>query len=1307
MANLSEHRQFATKLRRERALSEAAFKNEAPDAAPAVAWPSTPQNARRAGQGWSVCTDGRASTRVKLAQTSIPPAMEGQLPSAFHPGDRTEGVGRTQVMRGVITGPARWRNGAASHGTPVLYCAVYRYHTPFARAFEEAPAASTLGSQNAGGLPPPELLSSSWGQGPLVIEGVPVPEKRTNVEDVVGSHHLTHVLAVGVFRNSSGAHAPEASLCGGGSSPLQKNWLTLPRPDELLGALYVPLHCVHLTESQQEVKLRLPVLSPQPASRSPAECAAFVKDERESELAAVLSPACSLENLEAIFKRGLTASTTGINRCNVMLFRLSGSTESFLTSSDTLLRAAIAAPLTPSMASTARQPVSNALHHHSSEAVAKSQDKCFPTDLNDTKAGMGAAVAGEDGAPISSSVGDPAKPAECGPYGCGVCEGRTASRHGSCRPVVLQSPTNSTPTLFTQERQRQRQQQRQQELSVAAVLAASAIAAAARGERDRSARSSVSRQPSEPGKFLEGSDHKNPRPSSACSLVHNKGSSSLPLRSLMHARSDALASLAALPNRPQQAAREQRSLDVVGELDVSPDDSVSVRGEDAQLLAAAMLSRAGGSTNDLLPSGLRGRLGTLAADEPRFDCIPDDRKSTLSTSIRRLDCLMTRAQLLLSQRRHSQQHRDNHHALNSNVRSEQKNPPDARTDFPGRISELQEGTQEATREEDVRRPGDEGGRSGPPPSEEMNAKASPAAVGGSVTSSHLGAPAASPACCLQVQAASLKASKDIFIARALRTVTAIARRPTHVLTQKFIFRTWLQETRWISQQRRAAGLRMAAACASVACHAALKRQQLQVGWVALKARARVEERKALDDARDAEARGAMVEDIRQQVNEKDSYCQLLERRVTEERLRHAQELASLRERVVQLDEQLKGSRKEGELCRSSDGQETEDRERLRQQLGHSLEECRDLKLLVADHAAAKARSDEECKRLQSELALSQQRTKDLEQQLALVDEQLVGILQRTVPRAPLQHQHERGVEAVGPWAIQQLQCMRDALKDVQQKRPLVSSTDARRQPPAETELPTPLRRMSRDTSLANNRGAAPPIPRVDRQGEPVTTGSVGRPPLQPHSTTAMEETPKDCKAPLQPQLLPASPPTSQPGRTQYMETFEASGRPCARTPQRVGRGGRQAGDAYPPALVSKVSELSGNLQHNRFFPMPHGSSARSQQQHARSQQVREQLDRQRTHRQQLLQMGVHPVQQMQGAPPASHLHTSFIAPVVRGRLQSPAATYVACPLPAQPLQQANQQHLCTQLQMRTPSPLQHAHAARSRLQARCGAHSVT
>ncbi|KAL8453833.1 hypothetical protein Emag_001641 [Eimeria magna] len=1298
MANLLEHRQFATKLRRERAMSEAAVKDEVQDAAPAIAWPSTPQNARRVPrQGWSACEDEHASPRFRQGTLK---ATEGQLPPTFQPGDRIESFGKSQVLRGVITGPARWRNGAVSHGTPILYCAVYRYHTSPKRASEEAGEVLTAESKNAGGLPPPELLSSSWGQGPLVIEGVPVPEKRTNPEDVADSHQSAHVLVVGVFRNSLGCQPPEASFCGGGASPLQKNWASLPRPNELLGVLYVPLHCVHLTDSQQEVKLRLPVISPQPPARSPSDGLALVKDERERELAAVLSPACSLENLEAVFKRGLTANTTGINRCNVMLFRVSSSTET-LTFSDTLLRAALAAPPTPSMASTAKEPSSNAVQHHqhSSEAVSKFQERRSPSALNVSRAGVGTAAAGglepgDRGALVSSSAGDSAKAAERAPYGRGVCGNRTPSRSETCRSAVLQSPTNSSPELFTQERQRQRQQ-RQQELSVAAVLAASAIAAAARGERDRSVRSSASRQPSAPGKIFEGLNHTNPRPSSACSLVHHKGSNSLSLRSHQHVRSNAPKSLAALSDRPQQTARDQRNSDAIGEPDVSPDDSVSVRGDDAQLLAAAMLSRAGGTSNGLLSSGLRGRLLAPAADELRLDCIPDDRKSTLSTSIRRLDCLMTRAQLLLSQRRHSQQHRDNHHdVLNCNVRSEQDKPTDARPDPSAKVFQAQEATQKMTCEEDYRKFGHESSRTGASLAEEVDAR--PASVDRSLTPSHWETSAASAACFLQVKATLPGVSKDIFVARAVKTITTVARRPMNMLTQK----TWLQETRRISQQRRVAGLRMAAACASVACHGTLKRQQLQLGWMALEARAR----NSSNDARGPEAEGGTVEDLRHQLEEKDKHCQLLERRASEERFRHTQELASLRKGIVQLDEETRDSRKESELSRPSEGQQPEDRKKLRQELDRSLQECRDLKLLVADHAAAKSRSDEERKSLQIELALNQQRTKDLEQQLMLVDEQLVAILRRAVPKAPPQQQHERGAEAVEPWAIQQLQCMHDALNDVQQKRPLASSADARRQPPAETGLPTPLRQLSRDRSVASDKGKAPQIQRSRQQGRSVSTGSLG-PPLQHHSAAAAEEIPKNCGAPLQPQLQAVPPPISQLGGTQSTETLEAFRQEYARTPQRMGRSGRQGVDAYPAGLVPKFSEPRGNVQHNAFLPVPHGSSARSQQ-------VREQLDRQRTHRQQLLHMGVHPMQQMQGgqplpAPPASHLQTSFIAPVVGARLHSPAASYVACPIPAQPLQQANQQHVYMQPHMRAPSPLQHAHAPRSRLQARCVGHSVT
>ena len=96
--------------------------------------------------------------------------------------DRTKTVG-TLVMMGVVTGPARWRGSRVASGTPNLYCAVYKYSVTqctLCSSDSSAQSSSEFPDSAFSSLPPPTLVSSTWGQGPLVIEGVPVLERHAD-----------------------------------------------------------------------------------------------------------------------------------------------------------------------------------------------------------------------------------------------------------------------------------------------------------------------------------------------------------------------------------------------------------------------------------------------------------------------------------------------------------------------------------------------------------------------------------------------------------------------------------------------------------------------------------------------------------------------------------------------------------------------------------------------------------------------------------------------------------------------------------------------------------------------------------------------------------------------------------------------------------------------------------------------------------------------------------------------------------------------------------------------------------------------
>ncbi|KAL8425663.1 hypothetical protein Efla_003983 [Eimeria flavescens] len=1349
-------RQPPEQLQPPRALSEAAFNPGVPATAGSTAWPATPQSLRTASrqrQAWGNCAGGPPSPGAGQQRLSGTLRQEDpRVPLALDCDDQTDMHAKMQIMRGVITGPARWRSSTACAGTPALYSAVYKYDLSSAAGSEGSAAAASTSSQSALAckpLPKPQLISSSWGQGPLVIEGVPVPQRRLNTAAAIDSQTayisclpVVQVLVVGVFRNSGGPWPSEPASCGRGGGPPQRSLAALPRAADLLGVLYVPLHCVHLTELQQEIKLRLPV-----TDRLPAECSVGDsgllggKEDGDQELALLLSPACSLEKLEAGFKRGLTANTTGVNRCNVMLFRLSGSPDAFLNSSDTLFRAALAAPLTPSAVSTAQRPASIAVQHAASDASKphhqQQQQPAF--DLLHASAEEAAAApaaaraASPDAGLISTSI-------EVERHS--KLEEAAAYLNKGCRAPSSASPSSAYPEPWMQEPQRQRQKQRQQELSVAAVLAASAIAAAARGERGRSAHSSASRPASEAGVTFKRCQ----RPSSACSppasSVAFKGSSCLSLQSQVYRQQqDASA-------RMQQLSAS-RGLEAAGDLDVSPDDSVSVRGEDAQLLAATIFNRAAGSARGLLSSGLRGRLALPAGDSLLLESsVADDRKSTLSTSIRRLDCLMTRAQLLLSQRRENSHSRETQQQ-EMPVQNRETDKLQRKTQAPVVADQLQGKA--------LRQP--------PQPQQaecrqllsDRSTQDSSARLDEQALTGRSREPLRTRdlAACTAFEAPQLadKAAKSRQLAKAVKVVTASARRRAELLAQELIFKAWLQETRKRMQQRQAAGLCVAAACASASSHSALRRHQLQLGWMALGATAAKSKQQTMSAAwllREAEVSGCLpssalsahqtslnarvkkqsvairqseereaekdlqrqqlsqlVEQLRQELSEKTEKCQQLERRAAEEREKNALEVGGQRQQIAQLQQQLVDSKKETCLAAPSCESDAEEKRRLLQQLEASLQESRQMQRRAADEAAAKARSEEEAARLRKELLLSQKRTKDLEKQLLLVDEQLVAMLKQAVPRQQQQPPQDRAPEAgaarpaaLGPWAVQQLQEMRHALEDVKRKKPLLPSADTRRQPPAETELPTPLRPLSRESSVAGERqhpsralSRSEQQQRVtlQQQGVNVPDGLPGSS-LRHRSANAAAAAAPPTEANAA--LLHAKLRAESPAGRRALST-------SVREPQQAKTGqSDEYGLPLPAASGTRLSGCTQNLQSShQSLLMPHTN--------ARSQHVKEQLDRQRVHRQQLMHMRAnHPMQQMQmhqqlQAPPASQLQTSFIA-ALPSPPQPPVQSFAACPLPMQRLQHGSQQQpLLLPSHMRAPSPHHITYESRARLQARC------
>ncbi|CDJ51308.1 hypothetical protein, conserved [Eimeria brunetti] len=1122
-------------------MSEAAFRSAAGDPAATPLRPSTPHNVSGSSpQDRHGCVQSEEGILRHTVQSDNGcfERMLPQLGTGSAQGDSTMSA-RSRIMRGVITGPARWRGSSVSCGTPSLYCAVYKYSftqgvvNPSAssvRSSTESPESARLP------LPPPTLVSSTWGQGPLVIEGVPVLERPAAAQDEGAKNESPcsadevqpiFVLAVGVFRSRINASTTTPLFSPESLNHRKSASTPLPRPEDLLGVLHIPLHCVNITEKQQEVKLRLPVTHRSPTLRSHAVVAIQIEGEGERELAAVLSPATSLEALEKFFVDGLSVSTTGANRCNVMLFRLSGSGGPFLSTADAILQAALAAPAAPSVASTALQRSTNLCEPHD-RGTSKQMHQC-PNGSQVERNVVKAEVTLCDNETAQASSPNIAQLAQGGAVG--ICrhealishENRSDTADASAQwsrkdaAEQLMSPSRRqlgradaagssgsvASNTLSKDQQRQRHQRRQQELSVAAVLAASAIAAAARGERDRSSRSSTTKQPQlsqqlVPALGLKGTQ----RPSSVCSLtalnralMEQEVNDSLRLHShnTNHERTQSLQE-GWIPPAGKSAA--YRTTDLGGEPELSPDDSVSVRGDETHRLATTLANRGAKSAHSVASCMLGGQ---APLDCPvRLNSLSDDRKSTLTTSIRRLDCLMTRAQLLLSQRRHrrSQQGECQRAAPHESVHGVRTEQPETATTVQAAAttsSNNQSGTSDSSE---------------PPATERRGSNHAVLAneVECPETASHQNCSAEST----QPQGSSPDGPthqgqspdgvRDFsLISKAVDWLSAQAVRRKDLLIKKLVLHVWAQRAQLERHRRVIQALRLAKASESVSRSAAEQYGLLSLGWLSLRAhsaqRACQNQQEKQCQSTDKEEKNQqvggnrcreneqqvqeliqLVEGLQKQVQARDDWCKHLEKRSSEEQQRHTQELGALRRQIIELQDELKQKgRKDSGLPPSRAGDN--ESQRVQQELDKISQERRQLQLLAAEHAKAKACAEEEQMRLQNELAANQQRTRDLEHQLLLVDQQLVGILNQATAHG----ETPTGLAQLGPspplgtWALKKLQGMRETLRGIDGKEPLGRTTQARRQPPLEAATFAPLQKLSQDSSrhAEDVKGQAP------------------------------------------------------------------------------------------------------------------------------------------------------------------------------------------------------------------------------------------
>lgn len=176
-------------------MSEAAFRSAEGLDAPTFTRPSTPHCLRTVplhGHPQGMGTKNPLASQVVEHLNGCSRELDPQITPTSLQCNQKETTAKTHVMRGVITGPARWRGSSVFCGTPSLYCAVYSYSLTPGDACSGGSPAQLAGAPSCADhcLPPPKLLSSTWGQGPLVIENVPVPERQVYKQGEVADHQL-------------------------------------------------------------------------------------------------------------------------------------------------------------------------------------------------------------------------------------------------------------------------------------------------------------------------------------------------------------------------------------------------------------------------------------------------------------------------------------------------------------------------------------------------------------------------------------------------------------------------------------------------------------------------------------------------------------------------------------------------------------------------------------------------------------------------------------------------------------------------------------------------------------------------------------------------------------------------------------------------------------------------------------------------------------------------------------------------------------------------------------------------------------
>ncbi|CDI77381.1 hypothetical protein, conserved [Eimeria acervulina] len=438
----------------------------------------------------------------------------------------------------------------------------------------------------------------------------------------------------------------------------------------------------------------------------------------------------------------------------------------------------------------------------------------------------------------------------------------------------------------------------------------------------------------------------------------------------------------------------------------------------------------------------------------------------------------------------------------------------------------------------------------------------------------------------------------------------------------------------------------------------------------------------------------LVEGLQKQVQASDDWCKHLEERSSEEQQKHKQELGALRRQIIELQEELK---QKGRKYTSPPSSPTEDKERqqVQQELDMVSQERRQLQLLAAEHAKAKACAEQEQMRLQNELAANQERTRDLEHQLLLVDQQLLGILNQATAHSETTAglTHLEPSPPLGTWALKKLQGMRETLRGIDGKAPLARTTPARRQPPLEAATFAPLQKLSPDSArhAENVKGQ---VPSLTEQQQCLRALSQQRPttPQYHHPAQLVQE-------------AQASPPTRQlpesdsnKNQPQQQQAGRWTNERCEPPTGHQGMAERQHADLQPAAGNCGDLKTAGEIQHQRIY-LPQGAHVVP-----RSQQLKEQLSRQRTHRQQLLQQCAHPPQQTLYTQMNPHLQASFSSTFRDPQVA--VQNYAVCSFPLQ-LRKGTNPGPAAEHRFRGVSPQCNGGMTPPRVNARCLGFNVT